>query len=51
MRLIKINFFYLFMGGICEGNRGYPIIESNTFECILPTEIKPYEMKSNLVEV
>ncbi|CAD8096789.1 unnamed protein product [Paramecium primaurelia] len=39
------------MGGICQANRGYPIIESGPFEYILPTEIKPYEMKSNLLEV
>ena len=39
------------MGGICEANRGYIAIESGPFDCILPEEIKPYEMKSNLVEV
>jgi hypothetical protein len=39
------------MGTVCVSNRTNQPIDTGTFECILPTELKPTEVKSNLVEV
>lgn len=49
--MILYDYFSYYMGTVCVSNRTNQPLETGTFECILPTDLKPTEVKSNLVEV